>query len=527
MFGIFGSPYRAEAIAAMQREISSPDHPITQDFLQTLTELQMVGEAQADPSTFSRALQDWLYLRHQRGVMKAALTATVAALPKKVGRARALTVEALLTDKSELLDQKQMRRQLIAAWSDLPKGTRGALIRNDWPLLAGPEMLPILRDMVSLPAPHFGNQGSFACYGLSLAQCSVVESRNTALKRIFELDAAEGRLLILRDLSDPNAQPSMSLVRLLTAGERSPIVKRAVQRIETGNARAWDYSIVELFGDKSTLGWMEGQFKAAIDQLHEGHCDPHTESMLRYFLRVDPQVGARDVQASLGAKEAAGCYPTLLESLGKSLQAVEQLAISELDSADVNVASDAARALGRWGTAKAEPALWARLRRFHQEWPTGLGDFPLAGNHTIAQVQALDSFEATLVQSIVSGTNWTCGPAKLIRLDTLVSPEQRVTLSTLIGEWDGEDGPLIITPDYWGEDDRETFSVMPLPYMNLDDEQIRTKLSQMPRGSKLYFQTFTPGQMSSQVSMGKQQAVLEGLRKYAAQFGVTVEERPH
>jgi hypothetical protein len=41
MFGLVGSPYRAEAIAAMQREINSTDHPITQDFLNTLTKLQI------------------------------------------------------------------------------------------------------------------------------------------------------------------------------------------------------------------------------------------------------------------------------------------------------------------------------------------------------------------------------------------------------------------------------------------------------------------------------------------------------
>jgi hypothetical protein len=60
----------------------------------------------------------------------------------------------------------------------------------------------------------------------------------------------------------------------------------------------------------------------------------------------------------------------------------------------------------------------------------------------------------------------------------------------------------------------------------LDEEQIRTKLSQMPRGAKLYFQTYTAEQMGSPVSMEKQQAVLQGLRKYAGQFGVTIEERP-
>jgi hypothetical protein len=69
-----------------------------------------------------------------------------------------------------------------------------------------------------------------------------------------------------------------------------------------------------------------------------------------------------------------------------------------------------------------------------------------------------------------------------------------------------------------------SFSV--LQYSGLDEEQIRVKLSQLPRGSKLYYQTYTAEQMGSPVSMEKQQAVLQGLRKYAAQFGVSIEERP-
>jgi len=67
---------------------------------------------------------------------------------------------------------------------------------------------------------------------------------------------------------------------------------------------------------------------------------------------------------------------------------------------------------------------------------------------------------------------------------------------------------------------------MQLPYSNLDEDQIRVKLSQMPSGTKLYFQTYSVEQMGSPVSMEKQQAVLQGLRKYAAQFGVTIDERP-
>jgi hypothetical protein len=103
-------------------------------------------------------------------VKKAALTATVAALPQKTGQAHGLTLVTLATEKSDLLDKEtgaQMHRQLIAEWSNLPEKTRADLIQTGWPPLDGTEALPILREIVSQPPPHFGNAGSFACYGLS------------------------------------------------------------------------------------------------------------------------------------------------------------------------------------------------------------------------------------------------------------------------------------------------------------------------------------------------------------------------
>jgi hypothetical protein len=550
IFGLFGSPYRADAIAAMQREIDSPDHPITHDFLQMFVQLQVAGERPGDPPAYDPAgLRKWREASekvgaHAREAQKAALAATVAALPQKTGRAHALTLVTLATEKSDLLDKEtaaQIHRQLIAEWSNLPENTQADLIQTGWPPLDGTEALPILREIASHPPPHFGNAGGFACYATTQVQCSVVMSRNEALKRIFELDPAEGRTLILRDLSDPEAQPSLSLVKLLSSAQLRPFVQRAVQRIvsstqvrafvplqpvETNDARPWDYSLVAEFADKSALGPLEAKFKEDNDHLPKGGCVPYAVPMLRYFLRVDPKVGAREVQAQLAAGKVTGCYPTLLEDLGPSLPAVEELAISDLNDADLKISTSAARALGRWGTAKAEPALWARLARFHHEWPTGVGELSLTDNDASTRVQALDNLERTLMYSVVGGTNWICGPEKLMRLRELVSWQHRRNLLHWIDEWEGEDGPLIVDPNYWGPEDRLSFSIMQLPYSNLDEEQIQVKLAQMPKGTKLYFQTLTAGQMGSPVSMEKQQAVLQRLSKYAAQFGVILEERP-
>lgn len=509
MFGLFGSPYRAEAIEAMQREINNPDHPITQDFLHALTKLQINADTSWDPpaydSTHPELSQQYWQKRqtHEREFMRAAIAPTVAALPRKTDRARALTAQAL-ADSSDLLDAStaaQIRKQLIAAWGDLPEKTRQELIQNRWPLIAGPDILPILREFVSRPAPPFRTMDAMA--------------RDAAIQHIYKLDAAEGRSLILRDLRDPRAQPSLSLVKLLSTDELRPIVQEAVERVEKNDARELDYHLVELYGDESALAGMKTVFN---DHLGQWGCDPQT-AMLRYFLRLEPEFGARAVRASLAARKVTGCYHFLLQDLGEALPKVEPLAILALDDTDLEVANDAALALGHWGTASGEAALWARLKRFHQEWQGREGELRATPPYSdpIARATALES---TLVNSIATGANWICGPEKLAQLSALASPRQQMQVATWSKQW--AQGQASILPN-WYPEDRLSFGV--LQYSNLDEQQFKAKLSQMPRGMKLYFQIWKPGQISPPVSMEKQEAVFQSLRSHAAQFGVTIEKK--
>jgi len=83
-------------------------------------------------------------------------------------------------------------------------------------------------------------------------------------------------------------------------------------------------------------------------------------------------------------------------------------------------------------------------------------------------------------------------------------------------------GQGLILPNWYPEDGL-SFGV--LQYSNLDEQQFRAKLSQLPRGMKLYFQIWKPGQISPPVSMERQEAVFQGLRSYAAQFAVTIEKK--
>ena len=509
MFGLFGSPYRAEAIAAMQREIRNPDHPITHDFLYALTKLQINADSSWDPPAYDSARpevsEEYWHKRqtHERELMQAAIASTVAALAQKTGRAHALTVQAL-AESSDLLNAatgSQIRRQLIAAWGDLPEKTRQELIQYRWPLIAGPEMLPILKDFVSRPAPASRTMDAMA--------------RDAAIKHIYELDATEGRSLIFRDLRDARAEPSISLVKLLSVEELRPIVQEAAARIQKSEARDLDYHLVELFADASALAGMKAVFNAHLGQWA---CDPQT-AMLRYFLRLEPEFGTRAVEASLAARKQTGCYRMLLQELGDALPKVQPLAIHALDDPDLEVANDAALALGHWGMASAESALWARLKRFHREWQGREGELRQTPpyNDPIARATALES---NLVNSIATGTNWICGPEELAQLSALASPGQQLQVATWSKQW--EQGQASILPN-WYPEDRLSFGL--LQYSNLDEQQFRAKLSQMPRGMKLYFQIWMPGQIAPPVSLEQQEAVFQALRSKAAQFGVTIEKK--
>jgi hypothetical protein len=382
----------------------------------------------------------------------------------------------------------------------LPEKTKQELIQYRWPLIAGPDMLPILKEFVSRPAPPARTMDAIA--------------RDAAIQHIYELDADEGRSLILRDLRDPRAEPSLSLIKLLSAEEMRPIVQQAVGRIEKSDARDLDFHLVELFADASVL---PGMMTAFNNHLGQWACDPQT-ALLRYFLRLEPEFGAKAAEASLAARKQTGCYHFLLQELGDALPKVQPLAIAALDDSDLEVANDAALALGHWGTAKAEAALWARLKRFHQQWQDHQDELRSAPPYTdpIGRATALES---TLVQSIATGTNWICGPEEFARLAALASPREQMQVATWSKGWAGE---AVILPN-WYPEDRLSFGV--LQYSNLDEQQFRAKLSQMPSGTILYFQIWKPGQISPPVTVERQEVVFETLRTHAAQFGVTIEKK--
>ena len=504
MFGLYGSPYRELAIHSMRDQIAVPGHANTQEFLSTLVNLQVSGDPAWDAPLAGQdeSGQEFWKRRaaHTQVLENAEMESVAAALARKTGSARALTLNGLLlAGGGDPAVAQTIRPALIAAWRDLPSETQRELIQYRWPLIAGPEMLPILRRMLAEPPP--------------LPRTRLAGARDAALKHIYEVDPAAGRALILRDLLDRNSQPSLEVVKLLPKEDIAVVMQPAIQRIGDNNARELDYELLDRYADGSVLGVVQTAFE---ERLGKWACAPQS-AMLRYFLRVDPAYGAMQVSASLGARKDTHCYSSLLQDLGDEFPKAEQSAIDAIDDSDPEMVQGAVLALGRRGSADAENALWARLRRFHQEWIGREGQLRQTPDY-----QSSDAHEAALEQALVSaiasGAGWICAPEKLARIAELaVTKRQADQLEIWIKQW--KQGPAMITPS-WFPEDNPTFSV--LQYDSLTVDGLRGRLAQFPRGMQLLWQFWQPGQISPPVSMTLQEALYESMRAIAEKNGVTL-----
>jgi len=89
------------------------------------------------------------------------------------------------------------------------------------------------------------------------------------------------------------------------------------------------------------------------------------DSLVSYFLRVDRHYGLERVRAKAG-----NCMPESLKPVvaGGHWSAVEPAIIAHLNDTDPWAAGNAAETLARYGSPKAEKALWRRVRAFHEQW---------------------------------------------------------------------------------------------------------------------------------------------------------------
>lgn len=188
----------------------------------------------------------------------------------------------------------------------------------------------------------------------------------------------------------------------------------------------------------------------------------------------------------------------------------QESAIRTLDDPDPDLVVDSLVALSRWGSAEAEAALWARLKRFHQEWAEREDQLRATPDFKSEASQAV-ALQQSLVSALATGAGWICPPDKLALLAALVSTKaQKQQIDGWIKAW--SQTPTVIDPT-WFPEDSPTFSV--LQYSALTEKQLAAKLVQFPEGTQLQWQFWKPAETVPGITMALQEAAYERVRSVA------------
>jgi hypothetical protein len=470
MFGLVASPHRATAIEGLKAATADPEHAVTRELVQTLALLEVQSSPEYKLPPYDEKRKDaWSKQRDAKlGAYNKAvseqLSRVAATLDTKSGQARAVTVNTLLMEVSDLSEAAhvRLRQLLVTSWDSLPIKKRNELIQYRWDEIGGPELLPILRRVVNSP-PRPG-------------QNTEAIERGPALRHLYELDPAEGRDLILREILDSKGDIGISILGMLPDKELPQIEEPILAKFSVHNDTSVDSWLIERYATARPLPRLKTIYEGARGKWA---CEPQA-ALLRYFLRVDPDYGIAEISDALKERQFTGCYKMVFADFGDTLRMprVEKIAITALNDPSPEVAANAAGALGKYGSAKVEPVLWERLRKFHEEW--GDKSDQLRYRPGLSQeLEAEGMLEYSLIHAIANGQAWLCGPDKLQRLGELVTSQRKQEVEGIIKEW--QNGQFFLNMNWWPTGELD-YTVAYFSGHGMD--QLKEKLAQFPSGTR-------------------------------------------
>lgn len=417
-FGLLSTPHRALAVSEMERRLVAPDHPVTTEFLRTLAFLSLLLQQGFAPLPDyvpgDEALAELFAKEYERrrAAYKTTLDGHTRRLAlsvfSKEGRARALSLDALLRMRGSpprregeaAQDEKLLKDALAAVFTELPVRDQAQLLEHQWAKVAAPSMLPALRRIYRSPP-----KGDDRLPGL-------------ALRRLYELAPDEGRRLILEELRRAGGPKVSAQTLAVLPDETLPEADALVAAALGASGGVEEESMLRLAARYATAASappLLSHYEARVGRMA---CAPQA-ALLAYFLRAEPATGAALVEKGLASRKDTGCYRSVLTdaaalSAGAEL---ERAAVLSLDDADPEVASDAAQALGRHGSASAREPLLRRFERWRGEWAGREKELAAQDERDASASQS--RVESSLLHALAYSPAWLADAELLERLRRL------------------------------------------------------------------------------------------------------------
>lgn len=343
--GLFATPYRKEAMDAMEASFLAPDFPITATYLGTLVNLAKITElgpvaSETGASTAERLR--WTTevnapYQEKAKPIRAEYEAKLAnAIGMKRGEALAVTLQTLVTNGMQPA-APATTKAFAASFGALPENSQHTLLSMNWPSIASPDLIPALQ---------------------SIAEGSGIV-RDAALFRLQELapDIAR-KITIDRILKTDISRDAFSNERVLwnLPDKTLPEVDDALVRaLEQGKPAG---GLVDRYASDAALP----RLKALVARVPRDQVIREMCSLAAYFFRVDPEWAATEVaQARQGQRGACALSNEYLPmSPGLEKQAIRDLT----DPNSMNV-RNALTLLQYGGSAAAKGPMLDAFARLH------------------------------------------------------------------------------------------------------------------------------------------------------------------
>ena len=516
-FGLIGSPHREVVIRDMENAISLREQPVTSHFIQTLSLLEFTKRAGRAPTPVSDSEEDskqWRAQMNRRETLQRELRLNyvrqlVMALPEKQGKARATSLQTLLDYRSEFSPRE------VAAWSSLLGSISEVfsqlrldeqlrLLQYQWKSIAGPAMLPVLREVMNYSYTSKQDNGGFDIYRQE-------EIRSMALRRIYELSPDEGRRLILEEARRAKPRVNSDVLRLLPDETLPELNNVLAANLEEKGRSGNGYmdEITELIERYAT-----DEIATRVKTVFESRkLDCRSQAaLIAYFLRVAPAEGGEYLNKALAARNKGYpmCYTETLKKVADlhMSKELEETAITALDHDDEEVVAQAATVLGEYGSADAEKALWRRFEKWHEVMQSRSGEPPKKLTDNQGRV------EDALLHALIKGQGWFADAEKLKRARDLgVMDRSREEVDQLISNSD----PQIFVGLYSTEE--EALGVAQYSVKSLDS--LKAKLLQFPKGTE-----FTLRSRSYQDDDPRSKDMFQKIKKLLDDLGIKLKDEP-
>lgn len=473
--GLAGSRYQNLAVQELELQMSAPDIAVTRDYLYILAKLKSeLGHDPLPPYPQKDTEKQKIWTEQMKAREKeleklqdSFYERAAELVASKQGMARAETVQTLLLRTSNsATDAKPLAgvppSEVAATFPNLSQDQQRDLLMSFWERLKNPAMIEPLKKVA----------------GQSNLNDQML--RDVALRRLYDLDASEATPVILEEIKHPHLDNGISTVKGDTLGLLSnktlpEFDQMLATRIGDKESRTKDLDaqLIGRYSTKAILATVKSVYETAPGQWD---CEIE-DGLVAYFLRVDADYGVKRL-----AQTPSSCMTHALPAVIKMHRwsEVEPGIIARLNGPDLNRARQAAEALAKYGSTKAEKALWDRLRKFHEQWADRGNELSMRPGMRADADEAV-GFQFGLVEAIGRAPAWLLTDDEVTELENLTLGQERDNVK----QWHWT-STVNVNVSFAGDQMIASMN----QYTAMDIASLKAKLAQYPEGTKLCLNIF-------------------------------------